>query len=152
MMTTADRFVSAAADRVVASMSWALDPTEPRGWILTGAIAGAIVAVFTVLGLLWAVLKPWLRDQIIGPVHETRAAASEARDAVTVNGHTSEIPTVLDLLRDVLAGQERIRGDVADNGRRLDAHIRLTRSHEREVDRRFDDVDNRIDTHEHTTD
>ncbi len=62
---------------------------------VAGAVAGSLIAILALLALVWrTVVKPWLVAQLIDPLHETRKQ-------VTVNGHSSAQPTVLDLLADL---------------------------------------------------
>lgn len=84
---------------------------------LAGTIAGSIIAILALVTLLWrAVAKPWLVSQLVDPLHETHRQ-------VAVNGHSSERPTVLDLLAALLAAQDQIGEDLAAHRRVIDQAV-----------------------------
>lgn len=62
------------------------------------AAAGIIVAVGTLTGIVWWLVKPralaWLDRELVTPLHETRHQVKE-------NHHSSSKPTVLDRIDDV---------------------------------------------------
>lgn len=52
-------------------------------------VFGLVVSTLTVLGALWKLVLPWLREQIVRPVQETHRE-------LTVNQHLSDPPTYKD--------------------------------------------------------
>lgn len=57
--------------------------------LYAGAGAGAVIAMFTVFGMLFRVMKPWLQQQLLDPIQATHRE-------VTVNGGRSMVPTLKD--------------------------------------------------------
>lgn len=101
-----------------------------HGINVAGAVAGSLLAIAALLALVWrAVVRPWLVAQLVDPVRETHKQ-------VTVNGHSSDTPTILDLLADLRIGQQQIRADLAD-------HIRT--AHRRDRLDYLDDIERRRD-------
>ena len=115
----------------------ALDLTSAKAWLVIGSACGTFLAVVGVLALVWAFMKPWLISQLVEPLHETRDASRQTQHQVTVNGHSSETPTVLDLLSELRTGQQEIRDDFA-------AHVRRGQRRDGVVDRRMDAFDRQL--------
>lgn len=63
-------------------------------------LAGGILA-YAARAIVRRFLLPWLREHLLHPVQETRAAAAETNRQVTVNGHTSPDKTLLDKIDEV---------------------------------------------------
>lgn len=97
---------------------------------LIGAILGVVLSALALLAILWAFIKPWLVLQLVEPLRETR-------HQVTVNGHSSDTPTVLDLLSELRDGQARIHDEVTEARSLFDSHIAWSEETERRVDRRI---------------
>lgn len=71
-----------------------------------GEIAAVSVSVtlgvLTLLGLLVRyALLPYLKENLIEPVKNTNELAATTNRQVTVNHHSSDVPTVLDRIEDV---------------------------------------------------
>ena len=109
----------------------ALDLTSPKAWLVIGSACGTFLAIAGVLALVWAFVKPWLIAQLVEPLHETRRQ-------VTVNGHSSSTPTVLDLLSELRAGQASLSDDFCDLRTDLSDHVRT-------ATRRFDRQQEQLD-------
>lgn len=107
------------ADGLLWVAQQATDPASPLDLIkAAGVIAGALIAVLTLLGIIgrfaWKwFLEPWLREHLIEPVQETR-------HQVTENSHASPKPTVPDRIDDLRTDLLAEVRAVAD---RLDEHI-----------------------------
>lgn len=104
-----------------------------------GALLGVILSTFAILAAAWAVLKPWLKAQLIDPIHETR-------HQVTVNGHSSDTPTVLDLLAELRDGQEQIRRDVDEYRTELQTHVTWCVENDRITTERIGEIERRQGT------
>lgn len=76
-------------------------------------ISGTLVTIAAALGILWHFALPWLRAEILEPIHETRKQVAENHHTAATRG---EPPTVLDKVDDVQTA-------VVDLHRTLERHI-----------------------------
>ena len=74
---------------------------------IAAAVVGTIVGLMTLLGasIKW-VLLPYLERELIHPVKQTH-------HQVTVNHHSSDVPTVLDRIDDVQDEIRSVRSDLS---------------------------------------
>lgn len=106
----------------------ALTPTEWLGALATAV--GLILGLATLGGLLVRyALLPWLREHIVTPLGDTRRQ-------VTVNGHVSSTPTLLDRvdtvahrLRATLQQLDTVEAKVDDNAERVNATATMLDGH-----------------------
>lgn len=102
-------------------------------WIISttlalGAIAGLLVR--------W-VLMPYLREHLLRPMQRVE-------HQVSVNNHTSDVPTMLDKIddlhgevRELRAEQRRTRSDLSDLSRQVGDHLLRSESWSAEVESRL---------------
>jgi hypothetical protein len=84
---------------------------------ILGAVAGLAVALCVLLGYFAKfVAVPYLREHLFDPVKETR-------HQVTVNGHVSRDPTLLDKVDSLQKDNDDIRADLATAARMFEGHI-----------------------------
>jgi hypothetical protein len=99
---------------------------------LLGAAVGLIVSLCLLGGLVTKfVLLPWLRANLVDPVKNTESQ-------VTVNGHASDEPTVLDRLDDVKAAQADQSRAMRQFGVMFDHHMEWA---DREIQNVWDALD-----------
>lgn len=86
--------------------------------IETGALfVGMLVSLCVLVGFFAKyVALPWFREHIVNPVKETNRQ-------VTVNGHVSPEPTLLDKVDHLQAQVNQIRSDSAVAARMYEGHI-----------------------------
>jgi hypothetical protein len=70
-----------------------------------GAGAGAVIALLSLIGIVFSVIKPWLREQLIEPIRQTH-------QQVTVNGGVSNPPTLKDEIGAVGKKVDTLSNDV----------------------------------------
>ena len=101
-------------------------------WIISTTLALAAIA-----GLLvrW-VLMPYLREHLLRPMQRVE-------HQVSVNNHTSDVPTMLDKIddlagevRELRAEQRRTRSDLSDLSRSVGDHLLRSESWSAEVESR----------------
>ena len=102
-------------------------------WIISTTLALAAIA-----GLLvrW-VLMPYLREHLLRPMQRVE-------HQVSVNAHTSDVPTMLDKIddlhgevRELRAEQLRTRSDLSDLSRQVGDHLLRSESWSAEVESRL---------------
>ena len=102
-------------------------------WIISTTLALAAIA-----GLLvrW-VLMPYLREHLLRPMQRVE-------HQVSVNNHTSDVPTMLDKIddlhgevRELRAEQLRTRSDLSDLSRQVGDHLLRSESWSAEVESRL---------------
>lgn len=102
-------------------------------WIISTTLALAAIA-----GLLvrW-VLLPYLREHLLKPMQRVE-------HQVSVNNHTSDVPTMLDKIddlhgevRELRAEQRRTRSDLSDLSRQVGDHLLRSESWSAEVESRL---------------
>ena len=102
-------------------------------WIISTTLALAAIA-----GLLvrW-VLMPYLREHLLRPMQRVE-------HQVSVNNHTSDVPTMLDKIddlhgevRELRAEQRRTRSDLSDLSRQVGDHLLRSESWSAEVESRL---------------
>ena len=102
-------------------------------WIISTTLALAAIA-----GLLvrW-VLMPYLREHLLRPMQRVE-------HQVSVNNHTSDVPTMLDKIddlhgevRELRAEQRRTRSDLSDLSRQVGDHLLRSESWSVEVESRL---------------
>ena len=102
-------------------------------WIISTTLALAAIA-----GLLvrW-VLMPYLREHLLRPMQRVE-------HQVSVNNHTSDVPTMLDKIddlhrevRELRAEQRRARSDLSDLSRQVGDHLLRSESWSAEVESRL---------------
>lgn len=114
--------------------------------IAIGAVCGALLAILGVLGALWTVIRPWLREQIAVPVQVTR-------DHVA-NDHSSNLrEDIDDITRGLAAARMEIgaarveiaaaRSEVAD-ARSEVADVKAKGEH---TDEKVSRIGGQLDTH-----
>lgn len=101
-----------------------------------GQVAALITATSVILGavawLVWPRFKGFLQRELIGPVHEAREAAQDARTQVQDNGHKHDQPTLKDELRDLK--------DISTRNRRT---LLAVQAHVQEIEHRLTTVEDR---------
>ncbi|MFJ9315764.1 hypothetical protein ACIRN4_16360 [Pimelobacter simplex] len=93
--------------------------TTQAALIGAGAVCGALLAMIGVAGAVWRIALPWLREQIVKPVQQTREHVA--------NSHSTNLRADIDALAAQLT-EVRSTGDdtakaVARIGGQLDAHL-----------------------------
>lgn len=90
----------------------AMSTHELVSWIL-----GTVLSATAVVGLLVKyALMPYVRENIAKPLEETHRQ-------VTVNGHSSDRPTVLDSMSDLRKELLNLRGEMSDGFKRQDERM-----------------------------
>lgn len=77
-----------------------------------GGICGAVMSLFGVLGIVWKVALPWLREQLARPVAEIKEQVA--------NTHSTNLRSDLDVLRDLILAVDAKASRI---GIQLDAHL-----------------------------
>lgn len=105
-----------------------------------GEVVGTLLAFCTLLGLLltaagkW-IIVPWLERRFAPVANQVAAQLQDVHHQVTVNGHVSQEPTMLDKLDSTRAEVRELKGetrrDLADM--RMDIHT-VGRVYDRHVD------------------
>lgn len=93
--------------------------TTQAALIGAGAVCGALLAILGLAGAMWKIALPWLREQIVKPVQQTREHVA--------NSHSTNLRADIDALAAQIA-EVKTTGDdtsraVARIGGQLDAHL-----------------------------
>jgi hypothetical protein len=84
---------------------------------ILGAMAGLAVALCVLLGYFAKfVALPWLREHLVTPIKETQ-------HQVTVNGHVSQDPTLLDKIDSLQGAVDDVQADQRTAARMFEGHI-----------------------------
>jgi hypothetical protein len=81
------------------------------------ACIGITIGLCTLVGLAARfVLMPWLREHLVTPIKETQ-------HQVTVNGHVSQDPTLLDKIDSLQGAVDDVQADQRTAARMFEGHI-----------------------------
>lgn len=100
--------------------------TAETGILAVGAVCGAIGGMLALAGVVWRILLPWIRTQIIEPVQATKDQVSNTHHTNLRDDLTEVILAIQSLATKVDRVEEkadRTERKVGRIGRQLDVHL-----------------------------